>query len=294
MSAALHIALTGAGPRIAPPAPPALEALLLHRRVEEAALLVPRIFNLCRAAQSLGARVALGLPARPEDRAALADEILRDHLMRFFVLWPRALGLPPAPLPGDDIARAVFGPPGRCPAPDAFDRWLVAGAGVAPVLAALAGRFAPGEAVADLPPADPGPALDAAAEENSPWLRHRTSPLLAEIEARYGRGPLWRAAARLVDLEACLSGQFPATPATRGGVVRVPAARGTYSLSARVEDGRVAAFRRLTPTDHLCARGGVLQRALESLPRGRADLAPLVVDILDPCVPVVFDEAAHA
>ncbi|MCE8440702.1 HupK protein, partial [Rhodovulum sulfidophilum] len=61
-----------------------------------------------------------------------------------------------------------------------------------------------------------------------------------------------------------------------------------------VREGRVSSFRRWTPTDHLLARGGVLERALASLPRARVELAPLVVDILDPCLPVHFEEAADA
>ncbi|BAQ70333.1 hypothetical protein NHU_03190 [Rhodovulum sulfidophilum] len=295
MTTALHIALGAAGPRIVPPAPVPVEALLLNRKVEEAALLLPRIFGLCRAAQSLGARAALGLPVRPADRTALADEILREHLMRFFVFWPRRLGLPSTPLPAQGrMAEAVFGPVARCPGPGALDDWLASGAGVAPVLAAIAVRFGPGEAVADLPAATADSLASGAAQENSPWLRHRDSSLLAGIAARFGRGPLWRAAGRLVDLEACLTGRLAPEADSRPGPVLVPTARGICALSARVREGRVSSFRRWTPTDHLLAPRGVLERALASLPRARVELAPLVVDILDPCLPVHFEEAADA
>ncbi|ARC89699.1 hypothetical protein B5V46_14335 [Rhodovulum sp. MB263] len=296
MTAALHIALGAAGPRIVSPAPVPVEALLLNRRPEEAAALLPRLFGLCRAAQSLGARAALGLPVRPGDRAALADEILREHLMRFFVFWPRRLGLPPAPLPAQGrMAEAVFGPAGGCPGPGALSDWLASGLGVAPVLAGIAARFGPGEAVADLPESTAESLAGGAAQENSPWLRHRDNPLLAGIEARLGRGPLWRAAARLVDLEACLTGALaPGAELRPGGTVLVPTARGLCALSARVCEGRVSSFRRWTPTDHLLAPGGVLERSLASLPRARGALAPLVVDILDPCMPVQFEETADA
>jgi hypothetical protein len=79
-----------------------------------------------------------------------------------------------------------------------------------------------------------------------------------------------------------------------GGRALVPAARGLYAVAARVEGGRVAAFARVTPTDHLLAPGGVLDRSLAALPADRGALAPLLLDILDPCSPVQVMEAEDA
>ncbi|ARE40687.1 Hydrogenase maturation factor HoxV/HupK [Rhodovulum sp. P5] len=293
--AALHIALTSAGPRVTPPKPTGVEAMLLGRTAEEAAELLPLLFNLCRAAQGTGARMALGLPSGPGDAAALAHEIKREHLMRLFVLWPRRLGLSPVRMPGEEaLLTAVFGP-GGCPAePERLDNWLASGVGVSPVIRAIADAFDPGEAVVDLPAPDPGELRPADPRENSPWARHPDQPLLAVVEARYGRGPLWRALARLVDLHACATGQLDLAPRQTDGVTCVPAARGSYTLSARLVDGRVAAFARHTPTDDLLAPGGALELALAALPAAKAHLAPLLVDILDPCVPVEFTETADA
>lgn len=295
MTAALHIALTPRGPDIRPPTPMPVAALLLGKSAEEAAETLPRLFNLCRAAQGMGARHALGLPVRPEDAAALGREILREHLMRLMVLWPRRLGLPPAPLPTEDeVAEAVFGPSGHLPAPEAFETWLSAGMGVAPVIAAIAAAFTPGEAVANLPPPSPDTLGRAVAQENSIATRHPGDPLLAGLAARHGRGPLWRAVARLVDLNAALQGRLDLAPRDAGGLTVVPAARGAYALSAQVTGGRVTAFERHTPTDHLLAPGGALALSLASLPGAKAHLAPLVTDILDPCIPYEIAEAAHA
>ncbi|MEM6677592.1 MAG: hypothetical protein AAF675_06950 [Pseudomonadota bacterium] len=74
--------------------------LVLGRPVDAVAALLPRLFNLCRAAQTVALRAALGLPPDP-DGQPIATEVARDHLMRFHVLWPRLLGQVPAPLPTD-------------------------------------------------------------------------------------------------------------------------------------------------------------------------------------------------
>ena len=292
---ALDIALTRNGPRIRPPAPLGIEAMLVGRSREEAAELLPRLFNLCRATQSLGARRALGLELRRADEAELARDIMREHLMRLFVLWPRRLGLAPAPLPGPDATLAsAFGASRRLPDPDELDRWLASGDGVAPLFRAISEAFAPGEAVADLPAPDPQTLCQTVAQENSPWARHRDAPLLAAAEARFGRGPLWRALARLVDLDACARGSLDTGAQSANGITFVPAARGTYALSARIREGRVVAFSRWTPTDHLLAPDGALTRSLAALPAAKAHFAPLAVDILDPCMPVLFREEHHA
>ena len=53
-------------------------------------------------------------------------------------------------------------------------------------------------------------------------------------------------------------------------------------------------FLRVTPTDHMLAPGGMLEGALAALPADRAGLAPLVLDILDPCRKVMLGRIHHA
>ncbi len=260
---------------------------MIGRPAAEAAAMMPRLFNLCRAAQSAAAHLALGLPA-PEAADRLGAEVLRDHLLKLCLSWPQALGLAPRPFPPPaETARALFGPAGRFPAtPAAFDRWLAGPDGCAPLLAAVRTAFAPGEATAALPDTTPASALTRGAQENSTALRHPGHPVLDGLAASHGRGPLWRAAARLLDAEACLAGALPAPARLPDGTALTPAARGQYAVRAQAENGRVTAFHRVTPTDHLFAPGGMLARSFATLPAAKAALAPLVLDILDPCVPV--------
>ncbi|MBK5934747.1 hypothetical protein C8N32_108123 [Rhodovulum imhoffii] len=289
MSGELHISLDVHAGRIAPrliaPEDLPIGRLLQGRSSVEAAHTLPHIFSLCPNAQRLAAQMTLSLPPETRTRPALAREIRRDHLLRLFVFWPAQLGLTSRPLPADvHLGTALAGPSGRLPTPSEFDLWLERGAGTAPLFARLAETFAPGQAVANLPlPRDP---LHETAVENSTAARQCHAPLMKMAEARYGRGPLWRALARLVELFACLNGSLPAQPRLSNGIAVVPAARGAYAMSARVENGRVVAFARRTPTNHLLAPGGALEQALASLPAHKAQFARLVVDIMDPCVPV--------
>jgi len=294
MSAALGITLTptgaGLGGTITPPDPLPVAALMLGKRSEEVAALLPRLFNLCGAAQGHAARLALGLPA---DETAPRTEILRDHLAKLCLIWPRLLGLAPQPLPGAwaeggvALQHWIWGGD----MPDDLATFLASGRGIAPLLAALADRFAPGEAVADLPPlADP---MSSRAQENTPAGRVMDDPLMAQVAAAFGRGPLWRALGRAVDLHRLAVAPIPAQ-SPEPGLAVVAAARGAYALRARAENGVVTALERVTPTDHLLAPGGALELSLASLPAAKASLASLVIDILDPCVAVTLREVADA
>ena len=281
--------------RVETGAPLPVEKLLIGRPVAEAAALMPRLFNLCRAAQSAAAHLALGLPV-PEDADRLRAEVLRDHLIKLFLTWPKLLGQPPRPFPAPGTtATALFGPAETFPdSAGAFDRWLASGAGCAPLLTAIREAFAPGEAVADLPDTTPATAMTLSPQENSTALRHPGHPVLDQIADTYGRGPLWRATARLIDAGACLAGTLPAPWLTPDGTALTPAARGKYAVRARADQGRVAAFARVTPTDHLLTPGGMLQASLATLPAAKAALAPLVLDILDPCVPVSLTQVMES
>jgi hypothetical protein len=274
-------------------------ALLVGQTAEAAAALLPGLFNLCRAAQVIAGRRALGLAVPPGAQDALAAEIRRDHLLKLFISWPGQLGLPALPLPagwmegGAALRTAVFGPAAAPPRNGAdLQDFLASGHGAAPVLAAIGRAFAPGEAAADgLRAPTAATAFARAACENSVAARHARHPALRHIAARHGRGPLWRAAARFYDIAATLDGTLPAPLTPRPGRALVAAARGLYAVEARVADGRVTAFARITPTDHLLAPGGILDRALATLPPARA---ALLLDILDPCAPVTLTGAPDA
>lgn len=280
------------GVQITPPAPLPVAAMMLGKSPEEVALLLPRLFNLCGAAQAQAARLALGLPV---EGIAARREILRDHLAKLCLIWPKLLGLPPQPLPeawaegGAGLQDWLWGGA----QPDDLEGFLASGRGVAPLLAAVEAAFAPGEAVADLPPLTVPMSL--IAQENSPAGRVADHPLMRQAEARHGRGPLWRALGRALDLHRlCAVPSRDRTPAP--GLAVVEAARGAYALSAEAEGNRVTRLARVTPTDHLLAPGGALALSLASLPAAKAGLAALVIDILDPCVAVslLLTEAAHA
>jgi len=298
MQGALRIRQEREGWAIAPPPPLPLGALVRGRPAEEAAALLPRLFGLCAAAQGLAARLSLGLPVPSEAAATLAREVLRDHLLALCHVLPRAAGLRLRPLPagwqeGADVAPALWGGA----RPGALAPWLASGAGVAPLLARLDALFGPAQGRAPvLPLAEAGTIDRPRPMENSPAGRHAAHPLMRQAEARAGRGPLWRALGRVLDAEAAGRGELPAPVRRADGLAAVPAARGLYALRLETAQGRVTDLVRLTPTDHMLAPGGPLRAALATLTV--PGLAPLLVQLHDPCLPVEVGtdapEATHA
>ncbi|MFZ7092735.1 hydrogenase expression/formation protein HupK [Primorskyibacter sp. 2E233] len=270
--------LVSALPLTAVAAPPLPVARLVQGRpTAEVAELLPRLFNLCRAAQGAAIRMALG---DDFDAADLPREIARDHLMRLGVILPARLGLHSLPI--SDGASALWAE--RCPQTMPELRALMASdTGLGPVLRRLAQCFAPGEACADLPPVTEWNALREGAVENSPAVRHLGHPLLLALEAEYGRGPLWRVFARMLDLDACLRAALPAPRGIGPGAAMVPAARGVYAIAVSTIAGRVSDLTRVTPTDHLMAKDGIMAQSLATLRAENHSLVPLLVDILDPC-----------
>lgn len=270
-----------------------LAALLVGRPVAEAAILLPRLFNLCRMAQGVAARMCLGLPETTAPDAltpdALTKEILRDHLFRLFHILPPFLGLASAPLPQTDLAIALFGPRERLPLGlGELEDWLEAGMGCAPLVDRIKAVFRAGEAISDdLPLAQAETMMSGAVLENSAAARQAGHPLLRSVAAHYGRGPLWRVLGMLADAEAAFAGRLPA-PIMVDGAAVVPAARGLYALEIRHDGGVVTSLSRVTPTDQQCAPNGALQTALSRLPPAKAALAPLIVALHDPCIPVEF------
>lgn len=159
----------------------------------------------------------------------------------------------------------------------------------------------------------PTPPLSAPADGGMPPAAHAIEsvpPRETGALGRVARAPLFRALlategpslfvrllARLAD---CLAALRPVPP----DVLRLPpgiapAARGLLGHAARVEDGRVAAYRILSPSAWNLAPGGLLERAFAALTPGRQArwIAPLLVCAINPCVPVDFAferEAVHA
>ncbi|MFN4057675.1 MAG: hydrogenase expression/formation protein HupK [Roseinatronobacter sp.] len=276
------------------PTPPALGALLIGKPVAEVADTLPRLFNLCAAAQGMAARLSLGLPPIPHARTQLAREILRDHMLALNVTLPRLAGLPIRALPdgwhnATDLAPALWG---GAP-PDDLGAWLNSGLGLAPLVARVQALFARGEGEAPALPMVDAANVDAGPPvENSPAARHAGRPLMQQAEAMAGRGPLWRLLGRLCDTEAAARGTLPAPHLRACGMALMPAARGVYALRLTQEDGILQAIRRITPTDHMLAPQGALRLALNNL-RNPA-LAPLLLALHDPCVPVTLRQVQHA
>ena len=271
--------------------------LVIGKRVEEVEALLPRIFSLCRNAQTAAVQGALGRLDATRVQPALrgiAEEMLRDNLLKFLQSWPRLLGLTPRDLnilhaPPDWIALSLFGSAGRLPTrPSDMTAFLGSGQGIAPVMAGIDAAFGPGHGVADsLPLASTANAWDRGVD-NGPAARHATHPAMAALEV-LGRGPLWRALGRAYDTESALRCALPAIHCPAPGTAIVPATRGAYAIRIAQKEGIVTEFERITPTCSLLAPGGVADRALASLPGGAEDRAPLLMDILDPCTPVQLE-----
>lgn len=299
---------------VEPPPRLPLEALLRGRPAEEAARLVPMIFNICAAAQEAAVRSALEMPADGALAARVAAETLREHVIKLAMVWPALLGHPAArealghaARAHDDadaaaaLRRALFAPLDTAPGTvSELSDWMAAGATApARAFAAVDGGWDRAWGRADLPLLDPGQPVDwdaatqgGRAVENAPACRLTGSTLLDEVAARRGHGFLWRMAARLVETAAILDGRSPG-PATAKGVAN--AARGAMMVEAAVEDGAVAAFRRLSPTDFALAPQGALETALATLP-AEADaplraVAQMVIETVDPCVATALEMA---
>ena len=293
----------------AKPAPRlSIEEMVLGKSRREVAELVPRLFNLCRTAQSLAVCAALDLPTA-DDAAALRQEIIRDHVLRLSVVLPRHFGSSPIRLPegwqsgGASLRQALFGPSVRLPeTPADFESFLTSGAAIASLWAKVAGLFAHGQGMSrglgvGMSEALSFVSVETAADprarvENSCALRVADHPVVAHVAASTGqkRSLLWRLVARSYDLEKLLN-HAPLMQATpHRGRAHVPATRGLYTVSAEYDGEKVTRFARVTPTDHLSAPGGVLEQVLATIPPERAAVLPVVMDILDPCSPIDVQE----
>ena len=198
--------ITGLRPVRAPALP--VETMVLGKPVTEAADLVPRLFNLCRAAQALAVRKALGLPVAASMNDELRHEIMRDHLLKLCVALPAQFGIGSEGLPSGwasdrgAAARAVFGPAGEPPkTPDDLDAFLTSGHRVAEVLHKIDQCFDPGEAATgQLTSLSRTNIRRDAPVENSVAGRHGLHPVMRHIAEPRGRGAIMRPAARHLNL----------------------------------------------------------------------------------------------
>lgn len=292
--AAPHTAL-----RAEPVVPLPVERLVVGKTIEEAADLLPRLFNLCRTAQQIAARAAFGLPVGDHWQSDLRAEIMREHVLRLCLKWPAALNLAALPLPrawqsAPSCTRlALFGREERfATSGENLQDRLASEIGIYPMLRAIALLFPPGVGTRGaMPPVVADTFFQSRHCENSVAVRHASHATMQYVERRYGRGPLWSAVGVILDLETLLGGAELSLHCTQGAAI-VPAARGLYGVRATILNGRVARFARVTPTDHLLAPGGVLDQSLASLSCPNASaLAAVLLALLDPCQPVALKTA---
>lgn len=218
----------------------------------------------------------------------------------------------------DGVERAVF----AAPAPTGMaelERWADAGATPAARLMRralapdMAGFGACGVPALEAHPAswfgerlsaDAGfseaPRQDGAPAHTGPLARQSAHPLVTALLAAHGSGLAAHLAARLVELAdmvqrmtSCIDRLDGAGPAPHTGTNRhgegsgaVETARGRLAHWVRLEDGRIADYRIVAPTEWNFAADGPLTQGLTGVAAGTAlaERAGLLVAALDPCV----------
>lgn len=289
---------------------PDAERVLIGRAPEEAAALIPRLYNLGAAAQGAAASAALGLSGGSED--AIRAEIAREHGLFLFHHLPMALGEARdneglALLRAEDAATRLpshlFGP--HAPAalslnrlsPAELDTFLARGETATTHSLARIAAFDPAWARVDLPELTLPEAEAALADETASPARDATllsrvrgTPLLAALIARDGPSLFARLLARVLDLCACLAPSSPAalSGARPHGIGFAQAARGMLVHRARVAEGRVVSYKMLAPSRWTLAPGGLLERMLDAVPARTETglIARLSLLAVNPCVAV--------
>lgn len=274
--------------------------LLLGRNRAEAMRLVPLIFNLCPAAQSAAAAVALGLPSNAEEDLRIAVETLREHALVMLREWPAALERQPdidamtglaknfTPAHLDNLERVLFNGRSNLALND-FEAWLTqSGASAAADLATVA-RWpkAPGRITFD----------------NDPTFIARVlhHPSLKRIVDAEGVTLFARMSARAIETAALIreirSGDIAIRHgATRDGQGWAEAARGRLTHSARLRNGLIESYCITTPTDGMTGNGAFLETLLNSAATApftvRRQQMAVAMTCANPCMPVVWDEEA--
>lgn len=214
----------------------------------------------------------------------------------------------------DWFDREIFGGPPPADAADLAD-WAEAGTTVAARLTArllapevasfgasavaalpphdaawFAGRLASEEGFALAPTTDSGPAF------TGPLARRLDHPLVAPLVAEHGTGLAAHMAARLADMaELCRSLGDPEAgetidrwggAGTGCGVVETARGRLAHRVTL-TDDGQIADYRIVAPTEWNFAAAGPLARGLTGATAGRdlEERARLLVALLDACVP---------
>ncbi len=292
------------------PQPLSWARMLAGKPAVEAARVAGLVADSCPIAHEAAARAAFGLPVREDDARRMAIEALREHVFKFCVAWPRALGREPAPCPAeiedlDVVSRIIFGADGEPEHIGAFERWMRARATpAAEVLDHVWRRWDARWGRADLPlwrAGDPidgidwrEAEIDGAAAETGVAARMADAHLMREIEARRGRGVAWRLAARLTDAARLLAGLRGAAPLDSAmtlapGLGAAQAASGVVLARAELSDGRVSSFDQATATDFALHPAGLLHRMLASGPHALGApamrVAALTLEAVDPRLP---------
>lgn len=296
--------------RLDAPQPLSWARMLAGKPAVEAARIAGLVADSCPVAHEAAARAAFGLAPRADEARRMALESLREHVFKFCVAWPRALGREPAPFNGEEenldrISSAAFGAGGPPKHIGAFERWMRdRETTAAQAMDHVWRRWDARWGRADLPLWRAGDTLDqidwaeaeidGAAAETGVAARMADAHLMREVEARRGRGVAWRLAARLTDaarLLATLRGDAPLDAAIQlaPGVGAAQCATGVVLARGALTDGRVSSFDQLTPTDFALHPGGLLNRMLGSGPHALGApamrVAALTLEAVDPRLP---------
>ena len=294
--------------RFDPPAKLDAGRLVGGLSAEAAAETVALVYNVCAAAQEAAVRSALGLEVGEATIGKVAAETLREHVLKLALVWPSLIGAAPdrgapalaaralvEPDAADRLRTALYAPLQGAPRDlDELDVYIGAEqAAPARLMARLRRDWDAAWARVDMAlldvaaPVDwPTPTQAGRPVENSVAARMVRDPLLRALAARDGRTLTWRIAARLREVQLLLDRATPPVIAAHG---IANAARGAMMVRGATDGaGRVTRLERLSPTDFATAPGGLLTRALESLP-AEPDapleaLTRLVLDCIDPCV----------
>jgi len=307
---------------------PLAARVLVGRSVMEALALVPMLFSLCGRAQSLCARVAASVLERDEEidyadaHAALAAEMAFEHLWRLWIDWPAALDLPPDRPALVAAAAALRTCSTRS---NALAAAAVVGGALERIVAhdapALLGALErhelrasiknrvkplPYAALADVRLGFPIGLADGFAQtptwydapaETGPVIAYAHDARVADLQ-QDGWEIGARLMARVVALEHCLGVLRGATPPERWidaqaldanhALARVETARGMLLHRMRLDEGRIAEYTIVAPTEWNFHPRGALAAALEGCAVRDAGALRSHVEAwvlaLDPCV----------
>jgi len=280
--------------------------MVIGRSRSEAMTMIGRLFNLCSAAQSTAAALAMGLPVATNSGRDIALETLREHALVIFRDWAKALEMPVnvGALRGlgrlsvatpdvqgvlNDLERATFGGPASSVLED-IDSWRD---GASSMPAEMLRR------VADWPTALGHIAV---ADEPSFVTRVIAHPVLQPVVGREGLSLYVRMLARILEVALLIAALRLGRHGQRFGRERegqgwAEAARGRLTHSAVCDGDRVVSYHIRTPTDAMLAGDeGTVNTFLGTLidsAHGPGDplaaqRVALALACVDPCLPVIW------